>query len=123
VKHSSSGVTLVEVLVAVVVLAIGVIALAGGSALVTRMIGRGKVETRAAQAAARRVETLRLVAYSTTPRCTSPDFASGGPALHGDMSESWVVAPAGKARRVRVAVSYLTTHGPRSAGLETRIEC
>lgn len=122
-KLSSSGLTLVEVLVAVVVLAIGIVALAGGSALVTRMIGRGKVETRAAQTASRRVEMLRLAAYSTTPRCTSPAFASGGPVLDGGVSESWVVSAAGRVRRVRVTVTYLTVRGPRSASLETGIGC
>jgi prepilin-type N-terminal cleavage/methylation domain-containing protein len=123
VKRSQSGLTLVEVLVAVVVLAIGIVALAGGSALVTRMIGRGKVETRAAQAASRRVEALRLAAYSTTPRCTAAAFVSGGPVMDGGVSESWVVPPAGKVRRVRVTVTYLTVRGPRSASLETGIEC
>jgi prepilin-type N-terminal cleavage/methylation domain-containing protein len=123
VKLSSSGLTLVEVLVAVVVLAIGIVALAGGSALVTRMIGRGKVETRAAQTASRRVEMLRLAAYSTTPRCTSPAFASGGPVIDGGVSESWVVSAAGKVRRVEVTVTYLTVRGPRSASVETGIGC
>jgi prepilin-type N-terminal cleavage/methylation domain-containing protein len=123
VKRSKSGLTLVEVLVATVVLAIGLVALAGGSALVTRMIGRGKVETRAALAASRRAEALRLAAYSTTPRCTAAAFASGGPVIDGGISESWVVPPAGPLRRVRVTVTYLTVRGPRSASLETGIGC
>jgi prepilin-type N-terminal cleavage/methylation domain-containing protein len=123
VKRSRSGLTLVEVLVAVVVLAIGLVALAGGSGLVTRMIGRGKVETRAALAASRRMEAIRLAAYSTTPRCTAPAFASGGPVIDGAVSESWVVPQAGQVRRVRVTVTYLTARGPRSASLETGIEC
>ena len=48
-KQSSAGFSLVEVLVAIVVLGIGIVAMVGSSAMVTRMIGRGKVETRAAQ--------------------------------------------------------------------------
>ena len=120
---SDSGLTLIEVLVAIVVLGVGVVALAGGSALVTRMIGQGKIETRAAQAASRRMEVLRLAAGSTTPRCLSSEFASGGPVLGNGISESWIVPATGKARRVRVTVSYLTVRGPRSAGLETVIEC
>ena len=122
-KRSRSGLTLVEVLIAVVVLAIGLVALAGGSGLVTRMIGRGKVETRAALAASRRMEAIRLAAYSTTPRCTAPAFASGGPVIDGGVSESWVVPQAGQVRRVRVTVTYLTVRGSRSASLETGIEC
>jgi prepilin-type N-terminal cleavage/methylation domain-containing protein len=122
-KRSSSGFTLVEVLVAIVVLGIGIVALVGSSAMVTRMIGRGKVETRAAQVASRRVETLRLAAYSTSPRCTAAGFISGGPATTSGITESWVVPGAGKVRSVQVNVTYRTVQGTRTASLQTRIEC
>jgi prepilin-type N-terminal cleavage/methylation domain-containing protein len=123
VKHSRDGLTLVEVLIAIVVLGIGIAALASTSGMVTRMIGRGKVETRAAQAASSRMESLRLAAYGTTPRCTSPSFASGGPVLSGAMTESWQVPPSGKRRRIRVTVTYLTVRGTRTAELESAVEC
>jgi prepilin-type N-terminal cleavage/methylation domain-containing protein len=123
VQRPSSGFTLVEVLVALVVLAIGILALTGSSAVINRMIGRGRVETQAAMAAARRVETLRRLAGSTTPRCTASEFATGGPVLEGGLLASWTVPPAGAVRRVRVSVTYLTLRGPRSAVLETSITC
>ena len=122
-RHSSTGMTLVEVLIALIVLGIGIVALAGSSSMVTRMIGRGKAETHAALAASRRMETLRSAARSTTPRCTAPSFASGGPTLVDGARESWVVPSAGALRRVRVTVTYLTVQGSRSAVLETEIEC
>ena len=122
-RRSTSGLTLIEVLIAIVVLGVGVVALAGSSALVTRMIGQGKIETRAAQAASRRMESLRLAAGSTTPRCLSPEFAGGGPVIGNGITESWTVPSVGVARRVRVTASYLTVRGVRSAGLETVIEC
>jgi len=122
-KHSRLAFTLIEVLVAVLVLGVGIIALVGTSAGVTRMIGRGKIETRAAQAASSRMETLRLAAYATSPRCSNPGFASGGPVLSGGMTESWVVPPTGKVRKVRVTVTYLTTRGAREAVLETALTC
>ena len=68
-KHMSSGFTLVEALVAIVVLGVGIVALASASASVTRMIGRGKMETRAALVASQRMDLLRSAAGSTTPRC------------------------------------------------------
>jgi Tfp pilus assembly protein PilV len=123
VKPSSSGVTLVEVLIAVVMLGVGVVALAGSSSMVSRMIGRGKAETHAALAATRRMEMLRSAARSTTPQCTAPSFASGGPTLGDGLTERWVVPPTGVVRRVRVTVGYLTAQGSRSAVLETGIEC
>jgi len=123
VKGSASGFTLVEVLVAIVVLSIGLIAMAGSSAMVTRMIGRGKVETHVAQAASYRIETLRLAAYSTSPRCTVAAFANGGPVTTNGLTESWTVPAVGKVRTVQVTVSYRTVGGARTASLQTRIEC
>jgi prepilin-type N-terminal cleavage/methylation domain-containing protein len=123
VRQSRSGLTLVEVLVAIIVLGIGIVALAGSSAMVSRMIGRGKAETHAAEAASRRIELLRQAAYSTSPRCATSSFASGGPVLIDGATESWVVSTSGKIRRVRVTVTYLTVRGTRSAVLETGIEC
>jgi prepilin-type N-terminal cleavage/methylation domain-containing protein len=122
-KHSPLGFTLTEVLVAIVLLAVGIVALVGTSGSVTRMIGRGKIETRAAQAASRRMETLRLAAYSTLPRCTDPGFASGGPVLSGGMTESWLVPLTGKVRTIRVTITYLTVRGSREAMLETALTC
>ncbi|HEY8196708.1 MAG TPA: prepilin-type N-terminal cleavage/methylation domain-containing protein [Gemmatimonadales bacterium] len=122
-KHPRLGFTLVEVLVAILVLGVGVLALVGSSAGVSRMIGRGKVETRAAQAASSRMETLRLAADATSPRCSDPGFASGGPVLSGGMTESWLVPQSGRVRQVRVTVTYLTVRGAREAVLETALTC
>ena len=122
-KQSSSGFTLVEVLVAVVILTVGILALAGTSGMSTRMIGRGKVETRAALVASGRMEALRLAAYGSTPRCNAPAFASGGPLISQGVSESWLVPAVGKVRRLRVTVTYFTVRGSRSASLDTAIEC
>jgi hypothetical protein len=91
--------------------------------MVTRMIGRGKVETQVAQAAARRVEALRLTAYSTTPRCTAGSFVGGGPITTNGLTESWTVPPVGKVRNVQVNVTYRTARGPRTVTIQTRIEC
>ena len=122
-RSSTVGWTLVEVLIAVVILGVGILALTGSSAVVTRMIGRGKMETQAAVTASRRMEGLRRLAASTSPRCRAAEFASGGPALDGGLLTSWTVAPSGGTRRVRVRVTYLTLRGPRSAVLETSIPC
>ena len=118
-----AGMTLVEVLVALVVLCVGVLALSGSSSMITRMIGRGKSETHAAMAASRRVEMLRQAARSSSPRCTAPEFASGGPIIEDGLRQSWTVPPTGPVRRIRVTVSYLTVRGIRSAVLETAVAC
>jgi prepilin-type N-terminal cleavage/methylation domain-containing protein len=123
VARANGGLTLVEVLVALIVLAVGILALSGSSSMITRMIGRGKSETHAAMAASRRVELLRQVARSTNPRCTSAEFVSGGPVIEDGLTQSWTVTPTGPVRRIRVTVTYLTVRGIRSAVLETAIAC
>ena len=122
-RHSDVGFTLIEVLVAVLVLGVGIIALVGTSGSVTRMIGRGKIETRAAHAASRRMESLRAAAYAALPRCTDPAFVSGGPIPSGGMTESWHVPTTGTVRRLRITVTYLTSRGAREAILETTLTC
>ncbi len=122
-KCSRLGFTLVEVLVAILVLSVGLIPLVGTSAGITRMIGRGRMESRAARAASSRIEILRLAAHATSPRCTDPTFVSGGPVTSGGMTESWLVAPPGTVRLIRVTVTYVTVRGPRAAVLETALTC
>ena len=122
-KHPCRGLTLLEILIAIVVLGVGIAALAGTSGMASRMLGAAKVETRAAQAASSRMEALRLAARSTSPPCASPRFTSGGPVLSGGMTESWVVPPTGRLRRVRVSITYLTVKGTRMAELETTMSC
>jgi prepilin-type N-terminal cleavage/methylation domain-containing protein len=124
VNHDRSGFTLVEVMIAIVVLGVGVIALAGSSASVTRMIGRGKHETRAAQVASRRIEALRAAALSSTPRCTAGAFASGGPlAPEPGVSETWVVPGAGTLRTITVTVTHRMARGSHTDVLTTTLEC
>jgi prepilin-type N-terminal cleavage/methylation domain-containing protein len=120
-KQARSGFTLVEVLVAVTILAVGVVAMAGAAGTVTRMIGRGKIDTRAAQLATQQVEELRRVAYSTTPRCTA--LANGGPVPTDNVTLSWTVVADGTRRTVTVSASYATGRGTRTEVLTTYIEC
>jgi prepilin-type N-terminal cleavage/methylation domain-containing protein len=121
--RNERGFTLVEVLVAVMVLSVGITALVGSSALVTRMVGRGKTETQAAETATLRIERLRLAAYSTTPRCTAGGFASGGPVTVKGMRERWIVDAAGSVRRVTDTVTHRTARGTHKDVLTTFIQC
>jgi prepilin-type N-terminal cleavage/methylation domain-containing protein len=131
VKRPTVGFTLVEVLVAVTVLGIGLVALASSSALVTRMIGRGQMATRAAGVASQRLEKLRMYALSTSPRCTSASFAAGAAAAGAaggsgvsGVSEVWAIAVAGKERTITETVTYKTAKGQtKSETFTTVLEC
>src|SRR5215210_2745969 len=105
------GFTIIEVLAAIIILGVGVLATAGSAAMVTRMIGEGKQVTRMAAVASQRVEALRLAAYSTLPRCTAVSFTSGGPVTFAGITESWFVPAGGDLRSVSVLVSRFTARG------------
>ena len=120
-RSSRSGFTLIEVLVAVTVLAVGVVAMAGSAAAVTRMIGRGKIDTRAAQLATEQMEWLRRRALFTTPRCTL--LASWGPEETSNVTLAWTVTVNGTGRDLSVRATYGTTRGSTTDTLTTYIEC
>ena len=111
-NHRERGFTIIEVMLAVVLLTIGVMALVGSSALVTRMIGKGKESTIAVQVATARFEKLRTIAASTASPCSAAGFASGSASASpatGGVAEVWTVgaAPAaGTGRDVTVYVTY-----------------
>jgi prepilin-type N-terminal cleavage/methylation domain-containing protein len=121
-KQDRSGFTLVEVLVAVMVLSVGVTALVGSAGVVTRMIGRGQMGTRGAQLAAGRLEQLRMVANSTSPRCTSGLFVGGTTTTRG-ITEKVVITVSGSLRIITDSVSYGTVKGIHRDVLTTQVRC
>lgn len=120
------GFTIVEVLVAMVVLSVGVMALVGSSALVTRMIGTGQHSTRAVQVAEQRLERLRQRARSTPVPCAN--LANGITTATTDgMNESYSVtadvAGAIPVRTLTSSVTYRVPRGWRTLTLTTIISC
>jgi prepilin-type N-terminal cleavage/methylation domain-containing protein len=121
-KQNRSGFTLVEVLVAVMVLSVGVTALVGSAGIVTRMIGRGQMGTRGAQLAAGRLEQLRTFANSTSPRCTSGSFVGGTWTSRG-ITEKVTITANGNLRTVTDSVTYGTAKGAHGDVLTTQVRC
>ena len=103
--RSRGGFTIVEVLIAVVLLGIGMLVLAGGAGGVTRMLSNGSRKTRAYAAATSIVDSLRNM--SANHCSTMP--ASGSGTYPGGISHSWAVTNAGTTNSmhtVTVTVSY-----------------
>jgi type II secretory pathway pseudopilin PulG len=117
---SRRGFTILEALVAIVVLGVGVLALGATAALSARLIGQGRRATLAATLALSRIEDLRRAA-GWTPGCAA---LSAGSAVHsGQVTESWAPSGSGMVRTVRVVVSYPSPAGMRSDSTVTRIRC
>lgn len=119
---SRQGFTLIEVLVAVTVLGVGILGLVGSSALVTRMIGRGRHTTMAVQIAQERLDRLRQVALSTATPCTALNNGTQGATTDG-LTESWTVGGAGDLRTLAASVTYNAARGARTVTLNTIIRC
>lgn len=109
------GFTLVELLVAVLLIDVGLLALVAGSAVVVRRQNELRVRGLAASAAANRVQ--QLVAGGCQPGAGSALVAPG-------IVEQWTVAGQGRSTRdVYDSVSYTEAGASRSVVLRTRITC
>jgi Tfp pilus assembly protein PilV len=123
VRQDERGFTVAEVVVAVVVLTVGLLALAGSFARVSRMIGAGRHATLAAMAAGGRLAWLHRVAHSTSPPCASPEWRSDS-AVSAGVMETWrVLDAAGTARRVELVVRHRTAGGPAADTVITAVLC
>ena len=126
--NSNRGFTLLEVMIAVIILGIGITALAGGSALVTRQVGRGKVVTVATQYATQKMDSLRMLAARVDGggnRCTHGGFVTGGPSTVRGVTLNWRVlnGSAPRTRNVAVSATYSTIRGTRTITLNTQVGC
>lgn len=97
-----SGFTIMELIVAIVILSIGILGLAASSGIVMRMIGGGTHQTVAANVAQARFESLRSMSCG---RITS------GSATSRNVQEVWSVTPVGpvaapRAMDVRLSITY-----------------
>ena len=120
------GFTIVEVIVAILVLTVGLLALVTSAALVTRMIGRGQRSAVSAQYAQRRLEMLR-VSGCKTQTAGSEVWTRGGTPVD---SISWHFTrwdlPNQTAKHWQVVVrsKYQTALGKwRTDSTETEVSC
>lgn len=119
--RGSSGFTVVEVLVAVTVISIGLLALAGSSAAVARMLAGSRQATLAVQAAERRLEELRRQAHAAAPACLAP--ASGSVTGTDGIEEQWAVLTGSGTAVLRVIVTHHTSRGDVTDTLATAVAC
>lgn len=108
------GFTLIEVIVAIVILAAGALALAGSAAVTARRMAEAARRTAAVSMARSRAES------SLAFPCGS--LSSGSETARGVRSE-WVVSPGASSAEVSQRVSYPTFRGERGDDFLTAAPC
>lgn len=111
------GFTVVEVIIAIIILSVGIIGLATTAALVTRMVAQGQRYSEAAQLANKRFELLRA---------SECDSLSAGSATSGNFTERWTITTIGNngnSRRLQVLVVSPTGESFRTDSFSTTRYC
>jgi prepilin-type N-terminal cleavage/methylation domain-containing protein len=122
IHRTDSGFSIIEVLVAIVILSVGLLALAQSSGTVSRMVGRGKQDTQAAMAAQSQLEVLRRQATTTPTKCTGLTSGSTTVAASG-MTTAWTVTGSGNTREVVITVTYRISRGTRQEVVRAVLGC
>lgn len=108
------GFSLIELMIAMVILTVGVLGLAGSARLVTSMTGRGGRYGGSAAVAGSRFERLRA-----TP-CASLADGSG---TTGKYTEAWTITTDGLLRTINLTITYPDGNATRTAKFSTTISC
>jgi len=109
------GFTLVELIVAVTVLAVGVLAVAASAVPLGRLIARGGAQTASAAAAGARIEALRATACGAA----SGEAVAGG---HG-LRVAWTLNGDGAVRTVSVVATYPWGPGAHADSFAATVAC
>jgi prepilin-type N-terminal cleavage/methylation domain-containing protein len=108
------GFTLVELVVAILVITIGVIGLASTAGAVTRQMGGGRRMLIASSVARARLE------WFAAQNCTT---VTTGSATTRGIAETWTVTQGARSVSVQLSVTYATPRGNRSQSYSARIPC
>ena len=108
------GMTMVEMMVALLVIGVGLLALSGSAGLVTRQLGGGSRQALAATVAQAHLEKLRSLS------CAS--VASGKDTVRGIVS-TWTATSVTRGKSVSLTVQYGTTRGTRAQAYKTILPC
>jgi prepilin-type N-terminal cleavage/methylation domain-containing protein len=117
-SRARRGVTLIELLVAMSILSIGLMAIAGVSGSITRSLGESRSETLAATAAMARFELIAGM------QCSSLTLNSAVSTTSRHVTEKYIIIDEGNnTRRIIDTVSWTTRRGTRVAAFTTLLPC
>jgi len=121
--RSNKGFTIIEIIIAIIVLTVGVLGMVTTAALVTRMIARGQRSAQASAFASRRLERMRIAA------CVAAQRLDGSDTLYRGSSwvalNNWTFTDAGNQNyRLKIVSIYKTEKNKtRRDSVETTISC
>ena len=125
-RRGERGFTVVEVIIAIVVLTVGLLGLVTTAALVTRMIGQGQRSAVASTFAGQRLEILRVGACPPVANRNSgaDTLIRGGAAVAINQWQFTGVAGNPNAWRISLAVTYKSVQDrSRTERMETIVIC
>ena len=114
------GVSLVEILVAILLLTIGMVPVSYGMAAATRASRRAQARSRVALALTERLAELRRAAAQTSPRCVA---LTGGGENTGGVLQRWTVSDSAGYRLVVIKGQVVLPSRSLEDSLRARIRC
>jgi type IV pilus assembly protein PilV len=112
--QSQRGFTIVEMLIAVIIFSVGLLAMAGTASVIMTTLTSTQSRAIATAVAESRFERMGATA------CASR--ASGSAVTRG-VSETWTLARLARADDVTVSVTYLSNHRPSTEQFRTYLPC
>jgi len=110
----SRGITLIELVVAVSVLAVGALAAAASAVPLARLVVRGGAQARAAGSAGAAIEALRAAGCGAV---------ADGSASLGGVGLTWRLAQVGRLRMVTITTTYAWGPGMHRDVYEASVAC
>jgi len=113
-RRARHGFTVIEMIIAIMVMSIGIMGLAGTARYVAMQMGNGRTQTIAATFATKVADSL------SARRCAA--IASGSQTKRG-VTITWTVADSIRTKWVTEQVQYTTKSGPKTVNYLTVIQC
>jgi type II secretion system protein I len=109
-----AGFTLIELMVALTIFSIGLLAMAATASVIMQMLAGSQARTVAADVAESRFERIAATACANR---------TSGTATNRGISEAWTRFPLARADDVTVSVTFLSSHRSRTETFQSYIPC
>ena len=113
-RRARHGFTVIEMIIAIMVMSIGIMGLAGTARYVAMQMGNGRTQTIAA------TFTTKIADSLSARRCAA--IVSGSQTKRG-VTITWTVADSIRTKWVTEQVQYKTKSGPKTVNYLTVIQC